>query len=202
MTAEFESMAVLLLLLLIIICLVQVIFVGLLLWYVKRMADTFGSMSAPASPSPPPPPPPSPSPITPAPIAEVVEAPRAVVAEKAGPAEEAWAAAPILEILTESSDIQGSIHRLCEKYNLSDFIITTLDGLVVVSLYPGSSEEAARFSDLYRRKKKPDSPGVTFFEIAYRGEAMLGIIRADHPLSPEVKKGIDEDARKILHWWL
>jgi hypothetical protein len=107
-----------------------------------------------------------------------------------------------VEILTESPDIQGSIHRLSEKYNMSDFIITTLDGLVVVSLYPGSSEEAARFSDLYRRKKKPDSPGVTFFEIGHRGEAMLGIIRSDHPLSPEEKKGIDEDARKILHWWL
>jgi hypothetical protein len=200
MTAEFESMAVLLLVLLIIICLVQVIFVGLLLWYVKRMADTLGRMSAPASPSPPPPP--SPSSMTPAPTAEVVEVPRSVVAEKAGPAEEARAAAPIPEILTESSDIQGSIHRLCEKYHLSDFIITTLDGLVVVSLYPGSSEEAARFSDLYRRRKKPDSPQVTFFEIAYRGEAMLGIIKSDHPLSPEEKKGIDEDARKILHWWL
>jgi hypothetical protein len=200
MTAEFESMAVLLLVLLIIICLVQVIFVGLLLWYVKRMADTLGRMSAPASPSPPPPP--SPSSMTPAPTAEVVEVPRSVVAEKAGPAEEARAAAPIPEILTESSDIQGSIHRLCEKYHLSDFIITTLDGLVVVSLYTGSSEEAARFSDLYRRRKKPDSPQVTFFEIAYRGEAMLGIIKSDHPLSPEEKKGIDEDARKILHWWL
>jgi hypothetical protein len=200
MTAEFESMAVLLLVLLIIICLVQVIFVGLLLWYVKRMADTLGRMSAPASPSPPPPP--SPSSMTPAPTAEVVEVPRSVVAEKAGPAEEARAAAPIPEILTESSDIQGSIHRLCEKYHLSDFIITTLDGLVVVSLYPGSSEEAARFSDLYRRRKKSDSPQVTFFEIAYRGEAMLGIIKSDHPLSPEEKKGIDEDARKILHWWL
>jgi hypothetical protein len=200
MTAEFESIAEILLVLLVITCLVQVIFVGLLLWYMKRMADTLGRMSAPASPSPPPPP--SPSPMTPAPKAEFVEAPRAVVAEKAGPAEEARAAAPTPEILTESSDIQGSIHRLCEKYHLSDFIITTLDGLVVVSLYPGSSEEAARFSDLYRRKKKPDSPQVTFFEIAYRGEAILGIIRSDHPLSPEEKKGIGEDARKILHWWL
>jgi len=196
MTAEFESMTVLLLVLLTIACLVQVIFVGLLLWYMKRVADSLVSMRGPV-PLPPPPPPPPPAPV---PVPDAVEAPEAVVAEKAGPA--ADAVAPAVEILKESPDIQGSIHRLCEKYDLSDFILTTLDGLVVVSLYPGSSEEAARFSDLYRRKKKPDSPNVTFFEIAHRSEGMLGIIRADRPLSPEEKKGIDEDARKILHWWL
>jgi hypothetical protein len=193
MTAEFESMAVLLLVLLTIACLVQVIFVGLLLWYMKRVTDSLVSMRGPVPPPPPPPP-------APVPIHGVVEAPEAVVAEEAGPARDA--VAPAVEILKESPDIQGSIHRLCEKYDLSDFIITTLDGLVVVSLYPGSSEEAARFSDLYHRKKKPDSPNVTFFEIAHRGEGMLGIIRSDRPLSPEEKKGIDEDALKILHWWL
>jgi hypothetical protein len=200
MTAEFESMTVLLLVVLTVACLAQVIFVGLLLWFVKRMADTLTSMRGPVPPPPPPPPPPAPP--APSPVPDVVEAPKSIVAEKIGPAEEARAAAPTVELLAESPDIQGSIHRLSEKYDLSDFIIATLDGLIVVSLYPGSSEEAARFSDLYQRKKKPDSPNVTFFEIAHRGEAMLGVIRADHPLAPEERKGINEDARKILDWWL
>jgi len=196
MTAEFESMTVLLLVVLTIACLAQVVFMGLLLWYVKRVADTLGSMRGPVPP-PLPPPPAQPSPV---PVPDVVEAPKAVVTEKAVPV--AAVVAPKLDILKESPDIQASIHRLCEKYDLSDFIVTTLDGLVVISLFPGSSEEAARSSDLFRRKKKPDSPNVTFFEIPHRGEAMLGIIRSDHPLSPEEKKGIDEDARKILDWWL
>jgi len=186
MTAEFESIAELLLVILAITCIVQVIFVGLLLWYVKRMSDSLGGVRA----VPPPP----------APVEGAVEKPEAIPVEKAVPGGET--PPPAVELLEESPDIQGSIHRLCEKYHLSDLIITTLDGLVVVSLYPGSSEEAARFSDLYRRRKKPDSPGVTFLEIAHRGETMLAIIRADHPLSPEQLKGIGEDGWKILNWWL
>jgi hypothetical protein len=193
MATDFENMAVLLLMVLTIACLVQVVFVGVLLWYVKRMADFLGGTRGPV----PLPPPPLPVPV---PVPGVVEAPEAAVPKGAGPAGEPGA--PAVEILRESPDIQGSIQRLSEKYGLSDLIITTLDGLVVVSLFPGSSDEAARFSDLYRRKKKPDSPNVTFFEIAHRGEAMLGVVRSDHPLSPEEKKGIDEDARKILLWWL
>ncbi|MDD1659571.1 MAG: hypothetical protein LUP92_04965 [Methanomicrobiales archaeon] len=199
MATDFENMTVLLLMVLTIACLLQVVFVGVLLWYVKWMADSLGRMSPSASPSSQLP---SPSPMTTATVPDAVEAPQAVAADKTEPAEEARPSAPAVEILAESPDIQGSVHRLCEKYDLSDFILTTLDGLVVVSLFPRSSDEAARFSDLYRRKKKPDSPNVTFFEIAHRGEAMLVIVRRDHPLSPEERKGIDEDARKILNWWL
>jgi hypothetical protein len=187
MTAEFESIAEVLLVILTITCVVQVIFVGLLLWYVKRVAESLGSARGAATP---------PS----APAGGAVSAPGAVVEEMARPAPAPQA--PAVEILEEAADIQGSVHRLCEKYHLSDFIITTLDGLVVVSLYPGSSEEAARFSDLYRRKKRPDSPGVTFLEVSYGGEAMLAIARSDHPISPEQMKGIEEDARKILNWWI
>jgi hypothetical protein len=201
MTAEFESMTVLLLVVLTIACLALVVLVGLLLWYMKRVADTLGGLRGPMPPPPPPlsplSPPPSPAPV---PVPDVVEAPKPVVAEKTKPA--SAGAAPKLDIIRESPDIQASVHRLSEKYELSDFIIATMDGLVVISLYPGSSEEAARSSDLYRRKKKPDSAGVTFFEIPHRGEAMLGIARSDHPLTPEEKKGIDADARKILDWWL
>lgn len=187
MTAEFESTVEVLLVLLTVTCIVQVIFVGLLFWYVKRVADRLGGAGR-AGVAPP------------APVAEAVSAPKGLVTEKAEPA--ILPRAPAVEILGGSPDIQGSIHRLCEKHALSDFIISTLDGLVVVSLYPGSSEEAAQFSDLYRRKKKPDSPAVTFLEIGHRGEAMLGIIRADRILTPEQTKEIEEDARKILNWWL
>jgi len=198
MTADFESMTELLLVILAIACLVQLVFVGLLLWYLKRVADTLGSMRAKVSPLQFPP--------SPVPMPGTGESPGAAGVKRTGPAREEPAVSPppspVVDILRDSPDIQESIHRLCEKYNLGDFIITTLDGLVVVSLHPGSSEEAARFSDLFRRKKKPDSPGVTFLEIAHRGEAMLGIVRADHTLTPEEKKGIDEDARKILNWWL
>jgi hypothetical protein len=107
-----------------------------------------------------------------------------------------------VDLLAGSPDIQGSIRRLCEKYHLADFIIATMDGLLVVSLSPGASGEAARFSDLYLRKKQPDT-GVGFLELHHHGERMLGIARSDdRPLAPDQLRGIGEDARQILDWWL
>ena len=49
MTADFESMTELLLVVLTVACLAQVVFAGLLLWYMKRVAETLGSMRAPVS---------------------------------------------------------------------------------------------------------------------------------------------------------
>jgi len=189
MTAEFEGIAETLLVILAVTCIVQVIFTGLLLWYVRRLGETLRDARAPAPESAPREPA-----AVPRPLPSVPEK------EEAGPAQP-LDARPV-EILEGSTDIQGSIQRLCEKYSLSDIIITTMDGLVVVSRYPGSSEEAARFSDLYRRRRKPDSPGVTFLEIAHRGEAMLAILKSDRPLTAGESKEIGEDSRKILNWWL
>jgi len=206
MTAEFESMVGLLLVILTITCIVQAVFVGVLLWYVKRLTEFLAGARAgvapppaPAAPAVPAAKPPAPAPVPPAPkllAEEVKTSAPAPVAAMVAPA------APAVDLIGGSPDIQGSILRLCEKHGLSDFIIATMDGLLVVSLSPGSSEEAARFSDLYRRKKKPDTPGVTFIEMSHMGEAMLGIARSDRPLSPDQQRGIGEDARKILNWWL
>ncbi len=187
MTAEFESIAETLLVILAIASVVQLILVGLLLWYVKRAVESLAGARAA-------------QPMRPAPAPE--SAPPLGVPEREEPRPVPAPRAPAPEILEGSTDIQESIRRLCAKYTLGDFIITTLDGLVVVSLAPGSSEDAARFSDLHRRKRKPDSPGVTFLEISHRGEAMLAIARSDRPLTPEETEGIGEDAGKILNWWL
>ena len=206
MATELESIVELLLVILTITCVLQVVFLGLLLRYVKRIMESLAGARAAVLPAPVPP-----ERVPPAPEALVSPGPKAP-APKGGapererpapsPAEPPAPAAPGVDLLGGSPDIQGSILRLCEKYNLSDFIITTMDGLLVVSLSPGSSEEAARFSDLYRRRKKPDITGVTFLGISHHGEDMLGIARSNHPLSPEERKGIDEDARRILSWWL
>jgi hypothetical protein len=204
MTAEFESMVGLLLVILTITCIVQAVILGVLVWYMKRVEASLAGAKAEGIP-----------PLAPAglaavePIAPGEPAPRppAREAKKSAPAPVAATAppapaVPAVDLLGGSPDIQASILRLCEKYDLADFIITTLDGLLVVSLSPGASEEAARFSDLYRRKKKPEGPGVTFLELNHRGEAMLGIARSDRSLSPDQLRGIGEDARKILNWWL
>jgi hypothetical protein len=207
MTAEFESMAELLLVVLTIICMVQLAFTGLLLWYLKRMADSLRGGAAAAAPSSPEPgaatapapgeageaAPAAPPVDTGAPVAPVAAVTAATPLEPAPPA---------VDVLGDSPGIQASIGRLSEKYRLKDFIIATLDGLVVVSLGPGSSDDAARFSDLHRRKRKPDVPGVTFLELVHRGEPMLAILRSDHPLTPGQVRGVEEDARKILNWWL
>ena len=187
MTAEFEGIAETLLVILAITCIVQVVLTGLLLWYARRLVGEMRGAGAPPQMV-------AREPVPPPPTPQVTEKGEAVPAPL-----------PVgkpVEILEGTADIQGSIQRLGEKYSLSDIIITTMDGLVVVSRYPGSSEEAARFSDLYRRRKKPDAPGVTFLEIAHRGEAMLAILRSDRALTPGETRGIDEDARKILNWWL
>ncbi|MGE5832755.1 MAG: hypothetical protein ACM3X8_07545 [Methanomicrobiales archaeon] len=194
MTAEFESLAGMLLIILSITCIVQVIFVGLLLWYVKRMAESLAGARAGAVPSP--------TGAGEGVPATVPPAEEAMVPASPVPVGVAAPPAPGTEILGDSPDIQESIRRLCKKYALSDFIISTLDGLVVVSLSPGSSEDAARFSDLYRRKRRPDSPGVSFLEVFHRGEAMLAIARSDLAPGPDRLREIGEDARKILEWWL
>ncbi|MDD1666938.1 MAG: hypothetical protein LUO96_00585 [Methanomicrobiales archaeon] len=204
MTAEFESMAELLLVILTILCVVQLVLTGLLLWYLKRMADSI-RIGAPAAAPPPGAAAAEAMPPAPREMPGAREAGEAVpVTPPAAPpaAPPAPPAPTTIELLDESPDIQGSIQRLSEKYRLKDFILATLDGLVVVSLYPGSSDEAARFSDLHRRKRKPDAPGVTFLELVHRTEPMLAILRAESPLTPDQVKGIEEDTRKILNWWL
>ncbi|HVN66506.1 MAG TPA: hypothetical protein VMT31_07835 [Methanomicrobiales archaeon] len=204
MTAEFESIAELLLLILTIVCIVQAVLVGMLLWYVKRVTEFLGSPGGTAMP---PPAPPAPAARAPEPTPERAERPdkaRAAAASTipATPAVPASPTVPAVELFGGSPDIQGSIHRLCEKYGLSDFIIATMDGLLVVSLSPGAAEEAARSSELYRRRKKPYGPGVAFLEIDHMGGPMLGIARSDRPLTPDRLREIGEDARKILNWWL
>jgi hypothetical protein len=205
MTAEFENFVGLLLVILTIICILQVFFTGLLLWYVKRVMESLGGARAAALPPPAPaaittPEPGAPRPEVPAAKAPAAKAPAVGEGRPASPAPAP--AAPAVDLLGGSPDIQGSILRLSLKHDLADFIITTLDGLLVVSLSPGASEEAARYSDLYRRKKKPDAPGVAFLEFDHRGEAMLCVARSDRTLTPDQLRGIGEDAREILQWWL
>lgn len=204
MTAEFESMAELLLVILTILCMVQLVLTGLLLWYLKRMAESLRIGAAVAEP----PPEATAAEATPPASQEMPGAREAGEAVPVTPPAAPPAAPPALpvpttfELLEESPDIQASIKLLSEKYRLKDFILATLDGLVVVSLFPGSSDDAARFSDLHRRKRKPDAPGVTFLELVHRTEPMLAILRAEGPLTPDQVKGIEEDTRKILNWWL
>jgi hypothetical protein len=188
MTAEFESIAEMLLLFLAVANIVIVIFLALLLRSMRRLAEGLGSGSA------------APALQSPAPVSGPVPPPETGTVGRAEPVPPPGART--VELVEGSPDILGSIQRLCEKHGLSDFLITTLDGLVVVSRSPGSSEEAARFSDLYQRKKKPDSPGVTFLEISHRGERMLAVARSDRPLGTDQMEEIGGDARKILNWWL
>jgi hypothetical protein len=217
MTAEFENFVGLLLVILTIICILQVFFTGLLLWYVKRVMESLGGARAAALPPPAPAAITTPEPGAPRPEVPAAKAPAVGEGRPASPAPATAApavgeglpaspapatAAPAVDLLGGSPDIQGSILRLSLKHDLADFIITTLDGLLVVSLSPGASEEAARYSDLYRRKKKPDAPGVAFLELDHRGEAMLCVARSDRTLTPDQLRGIGEDAREILQWWL
>ena len=188
MTADFETITELLLLILVVADTVMMILLVLLLRYLRRLAAGPVPAGAPAAPP------------APSPAGEPVLPPETAVPGRAEPAPAP--AAPAVDLIEGSPDLQGSIERLCGKHGLSDFLITTLDGLVVVSRSPGSSEEAARFSDQYQRRKKPDSPGVTFLEIAHRGERMLAVARSDHPPGPDRVREIGDDVRKILNWWL
>ena len=81
-------------------------------------------------------------------------------------------------------------------------IITTRDGLVVVSRSPGVAEEAARLTGIYRRGGKTEDRDLHFLPVTHRGDELLVILRAARSLDDAERKAIEQDVAQILNWWL
>jgi hypothetical protein len=107
-----------------------------------------------------------------------------------------------VEILEGRRDIRGSIQAICDKFSLRDLIITTRDGLVVVSLTPGVAEEAARLSGIHRRGGKADGKDLHFLPVVHRGDELLVILRTDRIPDERERRAIEKDVAQILNWWL
>jgi hypothetical protein len=108
------------------------------------------------------------------------------------------------ELIKDRGDITGSLRALAEKYSLSEITLATDDGLVLASSAQYDVQaDAAKFSQIAKHQSPPDEPGVTLFEMYHKEAHIIGIIRAgDFDLPQNWKKGIREDTKVILQWWL
>ncbi|MDD1657101.1 MAG: hypothetical protein LUQ41_01390 [Methanomicrobiales archaeon] len=190
MATEFESLAILLLQVLVLVCSLQVVLVMIVVYYLTRFQDLVRGTSAVREPYARTRPIPSPDPVPPHP-----PAPRTDTRSAAKPAY-------AVEILEDRRDIRGSIQAICDKFNLRDLVITTKDGLVVVSRTPGVAEEAARLTGMYRRGGRTDDKGLHFLPVMHRSDELLVILRADRTLDDNETKAIEKDMAQILNWWL
>jgi len=192
MATEFESLAILLLQVLVLVCSLQVVLVMIVVYYLTRFQDLIRGMSAAREPQARTRPVPAPEPVSPSPPA----APRNNARSPPKPP------AHTVEILEDRKDIRGSVQGLCDKFTLRDMVITTKDGLVVVSRTPGAAEEAARLTGVYRRSGKTGEKDVHFLPVIHRGDDLLVILRADRTLEDIEEQAIEKDVAQILNWWL
>jgi hypothetical protein len=107
-----------------------------------------------------------------------------------------------VEIFRDCSDIGRSMEALTEKYSLDSITLASPDGLVIASSDPDADQIAAQYSHMMKKGTKPEDPRTQVFEMHYRGSPLVGIIRVGHPLPATWLSSIEEDARKILNWWL
>jgi hypothetical protein len=108
-----------------------------------------------------------------------------------------------VDLLQNRKDITSSLRALAEKYSLAEITLATDDGLVLASSAGHDVQaDAAHYSQIIKRQSAPDDPGVSLFELRHRDAGVIGIIRMSTQLPQNWKKGIREDTKVILQWWL
>ncbi len=101
------------------------------------------------------------------------------------------------------TDISQSLGAVVAKYSLDRFTIATSDGLVFASSGgDDTGADAARYSEMFRNDPLSETPGVVMFGFSHKGSELVGIIRADRPVSEETRKKIEKDANDIIHRWI
>ena len=191
MATEFESLTILLLQVLVLVSSLQVVIMMIVLYHLTKILDQVRS-PAPVRDQPPkirPLPVPEPAPASPPPV------PRS-------PARSAGKSSSVVEILDDRRDIRGSLQAICDKFGLRDMIITTMDGLVVVSRSPEAAEEAARLTGIHRRGGKTEDRDLHFLPVIHRGDKLLVILWAGRTLDDAERLAIEKDVAQILNWWL
>jgi hypothetical protein len=94
------------------------------------------------------------------------------------------------------------MEALNQKYGLESITLASPDGFVIASSDPDARQIAARYSHMAKKGMKPEDSRIQVFEMYYRGSPLTGIIRTNHPIPATWLSSIEEDARKILNWWL
>ena len=191
MVTEFESLSILLLQVLVLVSSLQVVIMMIVVYYLTRVLDLVRG-TTPVHDHPArirPLPSPEPAPSSPPPPSRVASP---------SPGKPAYA----MEILEDRRDIRGSIQAICDKFDLRDMFITTMDGLIVVSRTPGVADEAARLTGMYRHGGRTDGKDLHFLPVTHRGDELLVILRAGRTLDDAERKAIEKDVAQILNWWL
>ena len=107
-----------------------------------------------------------------------------------------------IDILKADSDIRENMNALKQKYRLDSITLASEDGLVIASSDQEGGRIAAENSQIMKKMQKPEDDRVHLFRMYYRGSPLIVVIRAEKPLSPVWLSSIEDDARKILNWWL
>jgi hypothetical protein len=108
-----------------------------------------------------------------------------------------------IDVIKNRVNITESLQALSEKYSVLEITLATDDGLVLASSAGRDVQaDAAKFSQIVRQQRPPDEHGVTLFELRHRESSLVGIVRTDKEIPPNWKKGIREDTKGILQWWL
>ena len=191
MATEFESLSILLLQVLVLVCSLQVVIMMIVLYHLTKILDQVKGPAPVRDQSPK---------IRPLPVP--VPAPASLPPVQRTLSRSAVKSSSAVEILNDRRDIRGSIQAVCDKFGLQDMIITTRDGLVVVSRSPGVAEEAAQLTGIYRRGGKTEDRDLHFLPVTHRGDELLVILRAARSLDDAERKAIEQDVAQILNWWL
>jgi hypothetical protein len=107
-----------------------------------------------------------------------------------------------VDILEDHTNIRRNMEALNQKYGLESITLASPDGLVVASSDEDAHQIAAQFSHMTKKGMKQEDSRIQVFEMYYRGSPLTGIIRTNHPIPDTWLSSIEEDARKILNWWL
>lgn len=108
-----------------------------------------------------------------------------------------------IDLVKNRVNITDSLVALAEKYSIPEIILASDDGLVIASSSGRDVQsDAARYSQIVKRQQDIDEPGVSLFELYHKEAHIIGIIREREELPQTLRKGIREDTKGILQWWL
>lgn len=108
-----------------------------------------------------------------------------------------------IELTVNRRDLTDSLRALAEKYSLTELTLATDDGLVfATSTDRDVQPDAVKYSQIFRHQAPPDDPHVSLFELMHRESRLIGIIRTSKEIPQNRKRGIRDDTKVILQWWL
>jgi hypothetical protein len=108
-----------------------------------------------------------------------------------------------INCLKGKTSITESLKALVEKYSLDEFTLITVDGLLLASSQDRiGAADAAKYSALFSRNRLEEMDGVIMFEIVHKDSSLIGVIRSEKCLPPEIEQKVKNNTKDILNWWI